>query len=103
MHDPAQLAQGWVGRKVLVDQRLERAAAPGILVRISRARGIEPDGPSARLQARHRFRLDKTELCFRIDKPAHQPGGGRPVHAYGVAGSPEQRLSLPLLDDTLAI
>src|SRR5436305_11875180 len=59
VHDARELAQRRVVGAVFRHQRLEGAMAAGVLVRVSGAWSVEPDGASAALDLGHFSRFDE--------------------------------------------
>src|SRR5438128_8955197 len=85
---------------MLVDERLERAAAALVAMGISRTRGIEADCSLFLLSCRHLLGLDEEENWVGIDETADQPCGRDAIHTgaapgYPLHGSPPQTCAPP--------
>src|SRR5438093_9376559 len=88
MHDPGELLQRGVMAAMFVDERLERAAAALVTMRISRARSIEADGPLFVLNRSDLLRLHEQENGLLIDETADEPCSRDAVHAGAAPGHP---------------
>src|SRR5215470_18565923 len=73
---------------MLVDERLERAAAALIAMGISRARSIEADGPLFVLNRGDPLRLDEQKNGVLIDEAADEPCSRDAIHASAAPGHP---------------
>src|SRR5438477_9323653 len=91
MHDAGERQQRRIACAVLVDQRLERAAAFRVLVRVGRFGRVETLRPGFLLHARDLLRLDEEELRLRIDEPADEPRRGGAVDPDALARDPFHR------------